>query len=107
MFGVSPWLAAVGACHSIVSMATSPGEALSILRTAEVTTPLTWFGVYSGCIWSRSATAPETIGAAIEVPPARMYCPPTTQLGHIDANALPGARVETMCAPGATMSGFA
>src|SRR5437588_12548576 len=46
------------------------------------------------------------MGAAIEVPPVRMYCPPTTQLGHMLANALFGANTETMWAPGAYRSGF-
>src|SRR5947209_20617091 len=35
-----------------------------------------------------------------------MYCPPTTQLGHMLAKALFGASTETMCAPGAYTSGF-
>jgi hypothetical protein len=48
-----------------------------------------------------SAATPETTGADIEVPPARMYSPDTTQSGQSDANALPGAMFETMCAPGA------
>jgi len=36
-----------------------------------------------------------------------MYSSSTMQLGQRPAKALPGARVETMCAPGAAMSGFA
>jgi hypothetical protein len=50
---------------------------------------------------SSSATVPETTGVAIDVPPARMYWPSTTQVGHIVVKALPGARLETMPAPGA------
>ena len=108
LFGFRPWLASVGVCHSRASTEVSLTlEELSILRPDAITAPFTWFGVYSGCSWSRSATAPETTGADIDVPPARMYCPPTTQLGHRDANWLFGARFETMCAPGARMSGLA
>src|SRR2546430_15407681 len=108
LFGVNPWLAAVGLAHSNASTETSlASEALLILRPEAITAPLTWSGVYSGCSWSRSATAPETTGAAIDVPPARMYCPLTMQVGHINANALLGASSETMCAPGASTSGFA
>jgi hypothetical protein len=36
-----------------------------------------------------------------------MYCPSRTQSGHIREKALPGASVETMCAPGAMTSGLA
>ena len=35
-------------------------------------TPLTWFGVRFGYFCSSRAAAPETIGAAIDVPPARI-----------------------------------
>ena len=61
--------------------------------------PLTWFGVSCGNHWSSSATVPEIIGAAIEVPPARIIWPSTMQLGHIAANRLFGASVETMPEP--------
>ena len=50
---------------------------------------------------------PEIIGAAIEVPPARIIWPSTTQVGHIEAKALFGASVETMPEPGAWISGLA
>jgi hypothetical protein len=77
------------------------------LRPLAITAAFTWSGVRPGRSWSMSATAPATMGAAIDVPPARMYWPSTMQLGHIDANALFGARFETMWAPGASTSGFA
>ena len=78
------------------------------MRAESISTPLTWFGrQVRVALCSSSAAAPETIGAAIEVPPARMYWPLTTQVGHSDANALPGARLETMRAPGAWISGLA
>lgn len=65
-------------------------------------------GVHAGWAWSSAATTPDTIGAAIDVPPARMYCPlPVMQAGQIAVNALPGARFETIFEPGAQMSGLA
>jgi hypothetical protein len=67
---------------------------------------LTWFGVRFGYFCSSRAAAPETIGAAIEVPPARIIWPSTMQVGQSVANALPGASVETMRAPGAWISGL-
>ena len=68
---------------------------------------MTWFGVRFGYFCSSRAAAPETIGAAIEVPPARIIWPLTTQVGHSVANTLPGASVDTMRAPGAWISGLA
>jgi hypothetical protein len=47
--------------------------------------PLTWFGVSCGKCCSSSATVPVIIGAAIEVPPARIIWPSTTHEGHIEA----------------------
>ena len=67
---------------------------------------LTWSGVQSGWRSSIRAATPETTGAAIEVPPARMYWPSTTHVGQRLVKALSGASVETMWAPGAPMSGF-
>ena len=43
---------------------------------------LTWSGLSSGRACSRSAAAPATTGAAIDVPPMRRYSPPTTHCGH-------------------------
>ena len=48
-------------------------------------------GVHSGCRWRRSATAPETWGAAMLVP---------------DEVAHPSGSAERIEAPGATMSGL-
>ena len=36
-----------------------------------VSSPLIWSGLRSGRAWSRSAAAPATTGAAIDVPPMR------------------------------------
>ena len=41
------------------------------------------------------------------MPPARMYWPATTQVGHIVVKALADARLETIRAPGALISGLA
>ena len=53
-----------------------------------------------------SATRPETIGAAIDVPPALMYWPSTMHDGHWLAKMLSGASTDTMCTPGAVTSGL-
>src|SRR4051812_39389356 len=79
----------------------------SVVRVRRETAPLTWLGVQSGCSSRRSAAMPEIIGAAIEVPPMRMYCLWTMQVGHSDAKSLPAASGATMWAPGARMSGLA
>ena len=79
-----------------------PATGLSVpIRSA-----LTWFGVRVGRACRSSATAPETTGAAIDVPPALKYWPPIEQFGHSAMNALLGASTDTMCAPGATTSGL-
>src|SRR5919202_1940056 len=77
------------------------------VRAVSMSVDLASSGVQSGWASNISAAAPDTTGAAIDVPPRRMYSPWTTQAGHRSANALPGASVDTMCAPGATTSGFA
>src|SRR5918997_3456431 len=46
------------------------------------------------------------MGADIEVPPARMYWPSTTQVTQRLVKRLVGARLETILAPGALTSGF-
>jgi len=51
---------------------TSPAADLSTFWPLARIAALTWLGVRPGRAWSMSATAPATIGAAIEVPPARM-----------------------------------
>src|SRR3954447_17118002 len=107
-FGVRPWLAEepssptiLAALESETSLMPSDSERLERWMSA-----LILFGVSVGSSWKPIAAAPATIGAAIEVPPARMYCPSTMQVGHSAVNALVGARLETMREPGAYTSGF-
>src|SRR3954464_14988377 len=104
VFGVRPWLAArLGAWLMALSAwaagvsSTASGRA----RPEVMSRPLTWLGVRFGLSSSSSATVPETTGAAIEVPPARMYWPSTIQVGHMAVKALAGARFETIAEPGA------
>src|SRR3954449_10689960 len=75
-------------------------------RSWLISAPLTWLGVHSGCASMRSAATPDTIAADIDVPPTLKYWPSTTQLGHSVPNVLFGEYGATMCAPGATTSGF-
>src|SRR3954454_15242964 len=98
-----PWLADEpssptmrAALESETSLMPSESERLERWISA-----LILFGVSVGSSWKPIAAAPATLGAGIEVPPARMYWPSTTQLGHIAVNALVGARFETMREPGA------
>ena len=75
MFGVRPWLATgtlPAATDLIAAYTSSAGKRLLTRREEPMRTPLTWFGVRFGYFCSSSAAAPETIGAAIEVPPARI-----------------------------------
>src|SRR3954447_16753121 len=102
-FGVRPWLAEepssptiLAALESETSLMPSDSERLERWISA-----LILFGVSVGSSWKPIAAAPATIGAAIEVPPARMYWPSTTQFGHIELKSLFGARFETMPEPGA------
>src|SRR4051794_28324970 len=100
VFGVRPWLArGPGDVLSRAPVLTS-GIPPLMARPVLAREYFTWSGVMSGRRWSSSATAPETTGAAIDVPPARMYAPPTMHVGHRVLKALPAASVETMCAPG-------
>src|SRR4029079_6033749 len=102
VFGVRPWLATgtlPAATDLIAAYTSSAGKRLLTRREELSSTPLTWLGVRFGYFCSSSAAAPETIGAAIDVPPARIIWPETMQVGHSVANALAGARVETMRAP--------
>src|SRR5579884_195709 len=105
-FGVSPPSAGAG-LPSASAFAASTSFVEGFEAAAElISAPLTWFGVQSGCAWSKSAASPEIIGVAIEVPLVRMYSLSIRQVGHVLANVLPGASTETMCAPGAYTSGF-
>src|SRR5215210_7140044 len=106
--GVRPWLAgavAPAAAAFRAPVADTAGRPPGSDRTLRVRTPLTWSGVRLGWRSSSSAATLETIGAAIEVPPARMYWPETTQVGHSAVKALAGARLETMRA-GALISAW-
>src|SRR5215217_8663929 len=108
--GVSPWLATgtlPAATDLIAAYVSTAGNRPLTIRGEPIRTPLAWFGVRFGYFCSSRAAAPATIGAAIDVPPARIIWPCTMQVGHSVANALFGASVETMWAPGAWMSGLA
>src|SRR5215210_4488776 len=107
-FGAIPALApeAGSVAKTAAAALTSRTSALLSLRVVARIVDFTWSGVQSGWRWRIRATVPATTGAAIEVPPARRYCPPTMQLGHSVLYALLGARVETIRAPGAATSGF-
>src|SRR3954452_2186167 len=110
LLGVRLWLATgtlPAATALIAAYASTAGKRPLTVRAEAVSTPLTWFGVRFGYFCSSSAAAPATMGAAIDVPPARIiwYC--TMQVGQSVENALDGASVDTMCAPGAWMSGLA
>ena len=73
VFGVRPWFdVAPLPFRETAALSASSWSSPLIARSVASITPLTWFGVKSGCASSMSATAPATIGAAIEVPPARM-----------------------------------
>ena len=66
-------------------------------RSESRSSALARFGVIVGSSWKPIAAAPATIGAAIEVPPARMYSPPSlTQSVQSCVYAEPGARLETI-----------
>src|SRR3954470_17315214 len=99
-FGVSPAFGFVVGMYPNTRLLTetSSTDDAPTFRPFARTAALTWLGVRLCRAWSMSATAPATIGAAIDVPPARMYCPSTMQLGHSDANSLLGERFETMWA---------
>src|SRR3954454_20827329 len=103
VFGVRLWLAEEpssptmrAALESETSLMPSDSDRLERWISA-----LILFGVSVGASWNPIAAAPATMGAAIDVPPARMYWPSTTQVGHRAVNALVGARFETMREPGA------
>src|SRR3954447_24639909 len=108
-FGATPTLASVygAGVNTACSMSISPAALSLIGWSVRSSSVLTWSGVSRGRACSISATAPLTTGAAIDVPPALKYWPAITQAGHSVANALPGARTETMCAPGAITCGLA
>ena len=72
----------------VVGEATPPTETG---RAVTLSAAFTWSGVHSGCRWSRSATAPETWGAAMLVP---------------DDVAHPSGSAERIDVPGATKSGL-
>src|SRR5215217_2117796 len=103
VFGVRPWLAGVVGLASLVLLTASVlTPALASVFAPDLSAALTWLGVHVGWPSSATATAPATIGAAIEVPPARMYWPlPKRQVGHSVVKTLLGARLETMREPGA------
>ena len=63
-------------------------------------------GVARGCACTARAAAPDTIAADIDVPLPCRYAP-SMVAGKLASIALPGARRDTMWAPGATRSGFA
>src|SRR3954469_26030897 len=103
-FGVRPLLAT--APPSELKARAAPARETSLIlsdsaRPLFISSALIRFGVTVGSSWKPIAAAPAARGADIEVPPARMYWPSTTHSGHIAVNALPGARFETMWAPGA------
>src|SRR3954451_2262919 len=103
VFGVRFWLAGVVGLASLVLLTSSVlTPALGSVLAPSFSAALTWSGVHDGWLCSTSATAPATMGAAIDVPPARMYCPPPkTHVGQSVVNTLLGARLETMREPGA------
>src|SRR4051812_41914335 len=105
--GTLRFAGAIGPGATALSTARLTPVTPAIGRPSLAKIPLTWSGVHSGWAWSITATAPETIGAAIEVPPARMYAPPMTHAGHSVEKALPVASGATIRAPGARTSGFA
>ena len=89
-----PWLAgavAPAAAAFRAPVADTAGWPPGSERALRVRTPLTWSGVRSGWRSSTTAATPETTGAAIEVPPAGMYWPAATQVGHRPEKALAGA----------------
>src|SRR3954449_2986506 len=94
--GVSPALAVFEAFSA--AWASSSLLPSLLARALAMIAPLTWSGVHVGCTSSRSAAVPATIGADSEVPPAWMYSPLRTQVGHRLANALAVASGPTMCA---------
>src|SRR5436309_9364531 len=75
-------------------------------RAVDVSMYLTRSGVSEGCSDSICATRPDTTAAAIDVPEPRRYGACIVD-GNCVVMAAPGAASDTMCAPGATTSGFA
>src|SRR5690348_6547189 len=103
LLGVRPWLAEE---PSSPTMRAALDSEISLMPSDSVrperrSSALILFGVSVGSSWKPIAAAPATIGAAIEVPPARMYWPSTTQVGQRAVKALVGARLETIREPGA------
>ena len=82
---------AEGSCGGLVSAAAAPASisptpaerpaAFGTGCAVSMRAPFTWSGVHSGCRASSSAAAPETIGAANEVPDIHMYPGATTRSG--------------------------
>ena len=75
VFGVSPAFGFVVGMLPNTRLLTETSSSVEdwTLRPLAITAAFTWLGVRPGRAWSMSATAPATIGDAIDVPPARMY----------------------------------
>src|SRR5215210_2826332 len=103
VLGVRFWLAEEPSSPTICAALVSETSLMpsDSVRPERRSSALILFGVSDGSSWKPIAAAPATIGADIDVPPARMYWPSTTHVGHIAVNSLAGARFETMREPGA------
>ncbi len=105
MFGSRPWLASRPPSETkrrAASTRLSSSIASVSGRSESRSSALARLGDIDGSSWKPSAAAPATTGAAIEVPPARMYSPPpVTHSSHSLVYSEPGARLETILAPGA------
>src|SRR3954451_23524158 len=97
---------AEGLAAQTVAAALTSRVAPDSVRALPMSVDFASSGVQPGWASNMSAAIPDTTGAAMDVPPRRMYSPSMMQVGHRPANALSGARVDTMCAPGATTSGL-